>query len=183
MIKVNLLPDRRRSKRQPIRPLTGQRGLLIGAALITLISLGLGSMVLHQEYKGLLSEKKAKMATLAELKKESQEIEQLEGTYQTLLTRVRLLEHQSGRKFVPVRLMDSISQKLTPLSLWLLSLGFDGKKVQIDGRGLQNEDILTFVDALEQSSLWKNLIGIEMQKESYQRTSLYRFSLRFALRG
>lgn len=143
--------------------------------------LGLWSMTLHHEYNALLTEKEVKVGILAELKEKSQQTEILENTYTALLTRARLLEDQSGRKFAPVSLMDSISRSLNPLSLWLLRVGVDGKNVEIEGRGLQSEDILKFVDTLEQTAIWENLLAIEMQKESYQKIPVYRFSLRFTM--
>jgi type IV pilus assembly protein PilN len=181
MIKVNVLSFQRRSKRQQNRGFSGQASLFIGATLTVLAILGLWSMALHDEYKALLTEKEVKVAELAELKEKFEGTEILESTYKALLTRARLLEHQSGRKFVPVSLMDSISRSLTPLSLWLLRVGVDGKNVEIEGRGLQSEDILRFVDTLEQTLLWENLLAIEMQKESYQSIPVYRFTLRFTL--
>jgi len=82
-----------------------------------------------------------------------------------------------------VSLMDSVSRGLNPLSLWLLRFGVDGKHVEIEGRGLQSEDILKFVDTLEQTAPWGNLLAIEMQKESYQSIPVYRFSLKFTMDG
>ena len=121
------------------------------------------------------------MKALAELKENSQKAAVLKHSYTALLTRARLLEHHSGRKFAPVSLLDSISRSLNPLSLWLLRIGVAGEKVEIEGRGLQSEDILKFVDSLELTPFWGNLLTIEMQKESYQSRPVYRFSLRFTL--
>jgi len=145
--------------------------------------LGLWSLALHHEYNALLTEKDAKDGALAKLKKKFQRTEMLENTYTALLTRSRLLEQQSGHKFSPVSLMDSVSRSLNPLSLWLLRFGVDGKHVEIEGRGLQSEDILKFVDTLEQTAPWGNLLAIEMQKESYQSIPVYRFSLKFTMDG
>ncbi|UCE63318.1 MAG: PilN domain-containing protein [Nitrospirota bacterium] len=140
-------------------------------------------MALHHEYNALFAEKEIKVETLAELKEKFQQTEMLEKTHTALLTRARLLEHQSGRKFSPVSLMDSISWSLNPLSLWLLRVGVDEKNVEIEGRGLQSQDVLKFVDSLEQAAIWDNLLAIEMQKESYQSIPVYRFSLRFTING
>jgi type IV pilus assembly protein PilN len=138
-------------------------------------------MALHREYQALITEKEVKVGALAELKEKSQQTETLESTYAALLTRARLLEHQSGRKFAPVSLMDSISRSLNPLSLWLLRVGVDGRNVEIEGRGLQSEDIQKFVDTLEQTAPWESLLAIEMQKESYQSIPVYHFNLRFTM--
>ena len=181
MIKVNLFTHQRRSGRHLRRSFSGQTALLVGLALLVLSMLGLRSMALHHEYNSLLTDKEIKVGALAELKEKSQKTEILENTYTALLIRSRLLEHHSGRKFAPVSLMDSISRSLNPLNLWLLRVGVDGKNVEIEGRGLQSEDIMKFVDSLEQTAIWDNLLAIEMQKESYHSIPVYRFSLRFTL--
>ncbi|MDX1411022.1 MAG: PilN domain-containing protein [Nitrospirales bacterium] len=145
--------------------------------------MGLWSMVLHHEYHALLAENEIKVGALAKLKERFQKTEILQKTHTALLTRAGLLEHQSGRKFAPVSLMDSISRSLNPLSLWLLRIGVKEKHVEIEGRGLQSEDVLKFVDSLEQTDIWDNLLAIEMKKESYQSIPVCHFSLRFTIKG
>ena len=93
------------------------------------------------------------------------------------------MKQQSDNKFAPVSLLDMISRSLNPLNLWLHHLGVDGKNVEIEGRGWQSEDILKFVDTLEQSPHWGNLLAIETRKESYHNIPVYHFNLRFTMNG
>ena len=145
--------------------------------------LGVWSLALHHEYKALLIEKKNKVGALAKLKEKFQRTELLENTYEALLTRARLLDRQSGWKFNPVILMDSISRSLNPLNLWLLRVAVDGNKVEIEGRGWESEEIQEFVKSLEQAVLWEKLSAIEIIRESYQNISVYRFNLGFTIIG
>ena len=181
MIKVNLLPHHGRSGRPPRKGFSRQFALSIGLAVMVLGILGLWFMTVHHEYHALLADKKIRVKALAKLKEKFQKTEILQKTHTALLTRAGLLEHQAGRRFAPVRLMDSISRSLNPLSLWLLRIGVEEKNVEIEGRGLQSEDVLKFVDSLEQTDIWDNLLAIEMKKESYQSIPVCHFSLRFTL--
>ncbi len=181
MIKVNLLTHQRRSGGHQRKCLSRQSALFIGLALIVLVMMGLWSMALQHEYHALVAEKEIKVKALAKLKEKFQKTEILEKTHTALLTRAGLLEHQLGRKFSPVSLLDAISRSLDPLSLWLLRIGVEEKNVEIEGRGLQSDDVLKFVDSLEQTGIWDNLLAIEMKKESYQNIPVCHFSLRFTL--
>ena len=80
-------------------------------------------------------------------------------------------------------LLDSISRSVNPLSLWLLRLELDETNVEIQGRGLRGRDIQSFVDSLERTTIWEKLLVIEMDKESYQGVPVYRFGLRFTIKG
>ena len=51
------------------------------------------------------------------------------------------------------------------------------------GEEAKPEDILAFVDTLERSPIWRNLLGIETKTESFQGLPVYQFSLRFTLDG
>lgn len=183
MIKINLISLQSRLGRKQGRVFSSQTVLLFGLALIVLSILGIWSVSVHRQYNILLNEKNVMRRELAGLKQQSQQTEKLEKTHADLLARIRLLENRPERKFWPVRLMDLISRSLNPLSLWLLHVLMDGRKVEIEGRGLKSEEIQKFVNTLEQSAVWENLEAIEMQKESYEDLPVYHFNLRFTMTG
>ena len=150
---------------------------------MVLSMVGLWVMALHRQHNALLAEKHVKELALAEMKAKSRPTEILQKTYNTLLDQARFLEQQSEKKFTPVDLLDSISRSVNPLSLWLLRLEVDETNVEIQGRGLRGRDIQSFVDSLERTTFWEKLLAIEMDKESYQGVPVYRFGLRFTIKG
>ena len=158
---------------------------VIGVA-VSLVILGMcwmWTLSLNQELQALLDKKVAKEQMLAVLKKKSKQLALVQDKYKALVTRSHLMDQSFRKKIVPVTLMDVISRSLDPLNLWLHRVSVNGENVEINGRGGKPEDVLTFVNTLERSQIWRNLLGIETKTESFQGLAVYQFSLRFTLDG
>ena len=184
MIKINLLPQPNKTERceqdrmMPVPAVVGVAVFLVifGICWIWTISL-------NQELQALLDEKVAKEHISAELKKKSQLFKLAQDKQQALLTRSHLIDQGVSKKFVPVTLLDVVSRSLDPLPLWLHRVSVNGENVEIAGRGGKPEDVWQFVDALERSPIWRNLLGVETKTESFQGLPVYHFTLRFTLDG
>ena len=184
MIKINLLPQPNKLEAW-VQDQRMQVHTAIGVAVFIVIvgMCWMWTLALNQELQVLLDEKVSKEQISTELKKKSQQIELIQDKHKTLVTRSHLMGQSFSKKFVPVTLMDVISRSLDPLNLWLRRVSVNGENVEIDGRGGQTEDILKFVDTLEQSPIWRNLLAVETKAESYQGFPMYHFTLRFTIDG
>ena len=184
MIRINLLPQPRISGGEnQDRTMRVHAAIGVSVFLVTFGICWMWTLALNQELQALLDEKFVKEQISSELQKKSQQIELVQDKHEALVMRSHLMEQSFDKKFVPVTLMDVISRSLDPLNLWLYRVSVNGKNVEIDGRGLQTEDILKFVDSLEQTAIWQNLLAVETKAESFQGSSVYHFSLSFTIDG
>ena len=184
MIKINLLPQPNQSegweqdRMMPVPTVIG-----VAVFLVILGMCWMWTLTLNQELQALLDEKVAKERISAELKKKSQHIQLVQDQHQALVTRSLLMDQSVSNKFDPVTLMDVISRSVDPLNLWLHQVSVNGENVEITGRGGKSEDVLAFVDTLERSPIWHNLLGVETKTESFQGFPVHHFTLRFTLDG
>ena len=182
MIKINLLPKPQKSEgREPCGTKRGPRALGVAAFLVIIGMCWMWTLALNQELQTLLDHKVVKEQKLVELKKKEQQIQLIQDQYKVLLIRSDFIEQNLRKKFLPITFMDVISRNLDPLNLWLHRVSLNGMDVEIDGRGGNSEDIVQFVDSLEQSPIWQSLIAIETKPESIQGQSVYHFTLRFTI--
>ena len=184
MIKINLLPPSRNPEGwKQDRSMQVHSAIGVAVSLVIIGMCWMWTLAFNQELQSLLDKKVVKEQKIAELKKKAQQIQLVQDQHQALLMRSELMEQRFSKKFLPVTFMDVISRSLDPLNLWLHRVSLNGEDVEIDGRGGQNEDIFKFVDSLEQSPIWQNLIAIETKPESFQGQSVYHFTLRFTVDG
>jgi type IV pilus assembly protein PilN len=179
MIKVNLLPLKRKKKPKPIP------SFLITAASVTavilIVMLGL-VFVFNSRLSSKRAQYKANETKLAELKAKIKEVENFEKLNQTIQERNNLIEQLRKNQSIPVKLLDEASL-LLPNGVWLNAITELGENVNIDGYAFANSDIVSYVDNMKNSQTFTDVFLVESKSTNIDNSNLYMFKLTFKLKS
>jgi type IV pilus assembly protein PilN len=178
MIKVNLIPVKRKKKPKPVP------SFLIGTVVVTVV-VGIVMAYLVLFFSSRLSMKKAQFTAnekkIAELKEKIKAVQNFEQLNKTYKQRSDIIEQLSKNKSVPVRLLDELSN-LLPTGIWLQSMTLSGESIKIDGYGFTNSDIVSFVDNIKNSKMFTDVYLQESKSTTLENMPLYIFKLTFMVK-
>jgi len=178
MIKVNLLPVKRRRKAKPLP------SLLIVTILAT-VCVGIILAYLTFFFSSRLSAKKTRYAanekTIAELKEKIKAVEDFEQRNKTYKERNDIIEQLSKNKSVPVKLLDEVSI-LLPSGVWLKTMSEKGGMISIEGYGFTNTEIVSYVDNIKNSKMFTEVYLQESKSGEIEKIPLYMFKLTFKVK-
>ena len=178
MIKVNLIPLKRKKKAKPIPTF-----LIIGI-FVTILALFVSGFFIYRA-SATLSEKKAQSEAnkrkLSELKEKIKAVENYEQLNKTYEQRTEIIEKLSRNKSVPVILLDEVS-KLLPIGVWLDKMTVNDSSVKISGFGFTNTDIVSFVDNIKASQLFTDAYLLQSQSKKVDDVPVYQFELTFQIK-
>ena len=173
MIKVNLLPVKRKKKAKPLPT------FLIATVLITVI-IGIIMAYLVFFFNSRLSDKKAQFAAnekkIAALKEQIKAVEDFEKRNKMYKERNDIIEQLGKNKAIPVKVLTEISNVL-PAGIWLQAMSVSGRNVSISGYGYTNSEIVNFVDNLKASPLFDDVYLQESKSMEQEKISVYMFRL------
>ena len=179
MIKVNLLPVKRKKKSKPLPSF-----LLATIAVTVAACLIMGYLVFF--YTTRLSARKATYAQnetkIAELKEKIKAVEDFEKRNKNFKERNDIIEQLSKNRSVPARLLDELSS-LQPAGIWLKTLSVTGDSISLDGYGFSNNEIVTYVDNIKGSKLFTEVYLQESKSTEYEKIALYMFKLTLKIKG
>jgi type IV pilus assembly protein PilN len=173
MIKVNLLPVKRKKKAKPLPSfLLATIGVTVAACLI------MGYLVFF--FTTRLAERKSTFArnenTIAELKEKIKAVEDFEKRNNNFKERNDIIEQLSKNRTVPARLLDELS-RLQPAGIWLRTLSVAGDSISLDGYGFSNTEIVTYIDNIKGSKLFTDVYLQESQSTELEKIPLYIFKM------
>ncbi len=179
MIKVNLLPvKRKRKKAEPLPP-------FIITMVITAIITGIVMAYLVFSFNSRLSAKKTEVANnekkIAELKEKIKAVENFEQLNKAIQQRSDVIEQLRKNQGVPVRLLDGISS-LLPQGVWLNTLSVSGDNINIEGYGFTNSDVVSYVDNIKNSKIFTEVYLQESKSATVENVALYIFKLTFKVK-
>jgi len=173
MIKVNLLPVKRKKKAKPLPAF-----LLATIAVTVAACLIMGYLVFFITTR--LSERKATFAKnetiIAELKEKIKAVEDFEKRNINFKERNDIIEQLSKNRSIPARLLDELSS-LQPTGIWLQTLSVAGDSISLDGYGFTNTEIVTYVDNIKGSKLFTEVYLQESKSMESEKIPLYMFKL------
>jgi type IV pilus assembly protein PilN len=178
MIKVNLIPIKRKKKAKPVPTF-----LIIGI-LVTLVALFISGFFFFRATTQL-SSKKAQFAAnenkLAELKEKIKAVENFEQLNKTYAQRSDIIEKLSKNKSVPVILLEEVS-KLLPIGVWLDNMTVTGTTVKLNGYGFTNTDIVAYVNNIKASNIFTDTYLLQSKSMDVDKVPVYRFQLTFRIK-
>ena len=154
MIRINLISEGRRPvvarKARPKLAIGDQDpSLFFLAGGLVLGLLIAGGLVLY--YNAQLAAAKAKVAEQkAEMKKLRpilKEVKQFKKKQKRLETKIDVINKLNARRKGPVRVMDEVSRALPDL-VWLQSMSIRGRRVTLNGKGMNTNAIAAFIENL-----------------------------------
>lgn len=184
MIKINLLPVKRASKKSksPADEAMMQLGIGLGVALIFLGACGYRWQMLVDEVAQQTLTKENKVKELDALKKKVQEVEDYEKKKRLLEDKIRIIEQLRKNQSGPVRLLDHMSQSLDPVKVWLSSVEGD-TQVTVVGKALTNDDIVEFIKNLQHSNYFSSVTLQESVQSLEDGVTVYSFKISMTVKG
>ncbi|NOZ25203.1 MAG: PilN domain-containing protein [Nitrospirae bacterium] len=184
MIRINLLPVKRKKKPKPI---PGFVVATVVASIIVIVGVVFAYVNIKEEIKTLQARKTANEQKLQELKKKLKALE----NYETL---VKAVERKKGvilqlrkNQGVPVRLMDELSKDL-PNGIWLKELKTMGNTVDIEGYAFTNSDVVKYVNRLKKSPLFNSVYLAESKRKEIsaggtkEKIPVYNFKIKLGVK-
>lgn len=183
MIRVNLLPVKRKKKPKPVPVF-----IVVTIALVLLASIGViyAYYNVKEEIKDLNARKAANDKRIAELKKRLKELENYESLVKSVEKKKKVIIQLRKNQAVPVRLLDVLSRHLPP-GTWLKELKFRGSSLDLDGYAFTNSDVVKYVNNLKGSRFFNSVHLAESKRENLkglkEEVSVYKFTIKADLRG
>jgi len=175
MIRINLLPVKRKRKAKPLPSFVIATTLVVLMTFIALAYVYFYYDTTLQTAKTNVEANKQKIADLKEKIKEVNDFEKLNKTYDE---RNKAIEQLRKNQNIPAMMLDEISRDL-PTGIWLQSLTISGGNVSIDGFGFTNSDVVAYVDNLKKSKRFSDIFLQESKQTEIQKIPLYTFKLVF----
>ncbi len=173
MIKVNLIPAKRKKKAKPLPTF-----------LIVTIGLSLAAIAvmiyLNFYFQGRINAKKAQIADnekrIAELAQKIKAVNDYENLNADFKKRKGIIEELGKNKSLPVKLLDEISRLLSD-GVWLTSLDITGGNLTLACTGFNNTDVVNFVNSLKGSKLLTDVYLQESVQANVSGYSVYNFRI------
>lgn len=173
MIRINLLPTKRRKKPKPlaIPIIVSAFGLLLAS-----VSLFTWNMMLGSKIKLLESKKADQKSKSEDLDKKIAGVQDFESVKQTFIDRIGIIEKLRKSQNTPVKILNELSLRLTE-GIWFTSMNISGSKIDIDGFGFSNQEIVSFVQSLKGSGLIKEVSLKGTQKSAIDGIEVFSFKI------
>lgn len=173
MIRINLLPVKRKKKPKPLP------SFVVTATFITLLVIFILGYLFYY-YNSRLAEARSRFETnkqkIEELKKRIKEVDDFEKLNKTIEERNQIIEQLRKSQNIPVVMLDELSKAL-PKGVWLHSLTLSGNSLSIDGYGFTNSDVVAYVDNLKSSKVFTEISLQESKQVEIEKIPLYQFKI------
>jgi len=154
MIRINLLPFRAARKKENIRR---QISIFLLSLAFLLIILFYYNFSLNSKIGNLDASIKTTKAALGKYEKINKEIAQIKKKLNNLKKKLAVMDTLEANRFIPVKLLDTMTQVIVPKRMWFTRLNTRGKKVEISGVALDNTTVADFMIRLENSGLFNKV--------------------------
>jgi len=179
MIKVNLLPTKKKRKQKPVP------AFLIYTVLLTL-AVGAIFLYIAYHFNSAVSAKETKVRenekTIAALKEKIKAVEDFEKLNKTFQQRKDIIEELGRNKSRPVKILDEISAVL-PAGVWLTSADVTGIDVSLSCIAFSNTDVVNYVNNLKNSKLFTDIYLQESVQSKVATNTVYSFKLTFKVKA
>lgn len=185
MIKINLLP-KREVKRAAIPTEIGlskdillKLGLPVSIAIFLVIAVFAYMEITKSSLKNDIEQNKK---NLAQLQQKIEEVKKIEQMNKEIEIKTKIIEDLKKMQSTPVMLLNTVSKKL-PEGVWLVGLSYENRAVSIEGMAFSNLNIVAFVDNLKSVIDFQNVNLVESQQTEFDKVPVYKFVIKFDVRG
>lgn len=187
MIRINLLPTKRKKKAKPMPMYLVYAGFALAASLAVLFFF---NSYMNSRIKALETDKASKQAELKKLDELIKHVKDFEAKKADLERRINVILGIAEKKPIASMLLDEMSKRLTE-GIWLTTVTFKTDKVQIAGMGFNNADIVSYVEHLKDTGerkiypnsrmVFSNVKLHGTQKATLKKQTVYKFSVSFKI--
>ena len=183
MIRINLLPEPRTKgakKQWDVR--IEAAGAAVVIVLVVLACFYYAS-ILDDEIQAKQLTKQDKEKQIAALQQQVKQVEDFEKKKKQLEDKGRIIDQLEKTRGGPVRTMDYISQSLEPLKLWLTRLDLKDKQVEMEGKGMSQDDIVEFINNLRRTEHFASIRLVESKAAVESKANVYQFRISASLKS
>ena len=174
MIRINLVPQdeaRRQAEKQRDR----QVAILVAALLF--VSVCFAEFFTRRTASEVQAEAEVYRAQLAQLTKKYQEKVLLERKRKELEAKLDTIDLLERQRRGPVQVLDDLGEA-TPDQLWLTEMRESGGAAFLSGRGLDNQTVASFMQNLERSPYFADVVLVETKQVEEGKAKLKEFAIR-----
>jgi type IV pilus assembly protein PilN len=179
MIRINLLPTKRKKKAKPVPT------FIVVGVIVLVISLAISlyaGYFMNSKIEALQEQKKANEKKLAELEKKRKEVEKFEALNKTFQDRKKIIEELSKNQSIPVRILDEVARSLTE-GVWITGMNISRGAITITGIGFSNSDIVTYVQSLKAAPLFTDVALHSTSRVKADDAEVFNFSISFKVKA
>lgn len=178
MIKVNLIPVKRKRRSKPVP------GYLVSMVVLLIVTAAVLAYFVHSLNSQVTTKKRIiaeNNQRIAQLKDKIKAVADYEKRNEDYRKKRDLVEKLSKNRTMPVKLLDEISS-LLPKGVWLRGLSLNGDKVSLSATGFTNTDVVNYVNNCKNSKMFTDVYLRESVQGSVSGFSVYNFSLTFKVK-
>ncbi len=182
MIRINLLPVEKRKRKKKPKPVPG---FVVACVILLAVSAAASyyaSYYFKSKITALEETKKQNQEKLTQLDERIKEVKNFEALNKTFTDRKTVIEQLRKNQGAPVKILAEMASRLTE-GVWITSMSISGDKINIAGIGFTNPEIVTFVQSLKSSPLFKEvyLHGTNQSKIGNIETFTFNLTLQVAV--
>jgi len=178
MIRINLIPTKRKKKAKPV---PGFIIALVLVLIVTVVAVGWATFWV----KGEISSRKAQLSRdqqkLTELKKKVKEVEDYEKNNAEFEQKKNVIEELKRNQNAPTRFMHELAANLAD-GVWIEKLSERNWRVTIKGFGFSNTDIVNYMDNLKRSPYVTDVQLSQTSQVVREDVELYSFEASFTIK-
>jgi type IV pilus assembly protein PilN len=180
MIRINLLPVKRKKKTQPLPPFIIQ-GIIV--LIVTIAVLAFFGFHIKGKVASKQSQKAQKEKKLAELNEQLKEVANFEKDNALFERQNKVIEQLKSRQKAPLVLLDEVSARL-PEGVWLVELKEQagGGSVNLMGYAFSNSELVSYVQRLKGSRYLTNVALVESRQSKIGQFSVYKFKIQLKVK-
>jgi len=173
MIRVNLLPVKRRKRQASVPPY-----ILVLVLVLLLVGTGLAFMThsLNGTIEEYIAEKSANDAEIKNLNKIIKDVDDFEANNREYEQKRKVIENLQTYQNAPIQLLNELIARMVD-NVWLDSLTENNWNISLTGKGYSNADIVAFVDSLKASPHFKDVVLVQTKRADEQGIPIYAFSI------
>lgn len=174
MIKVNLLPVKRKKKAKPVP------AFLLSAIGVFILA-GAVNAYLVYFFNSRVDERKATVAKndakIKELQDKIKAADEFEKKNKAVQQQNDVIEQLTKNRSVPVKVLDGVSSQL-PIGVWLTGLEVKGMDITLSCMGFSNTEVVNYVNNLKNSPIFTEVFLLESVLDQVAGVSVYKFKIK-----
>ncbi len=183
MIKINLLPDTKPTKKRKAAAAFGGAGrlnlmLVAGGVAVGLLVILVHYLILASQIKDLDEKIRKDQLEVARLESILREVKDFEDKKSRLQKKVDLINQLKQNQKGPVRLMDEVSNALPDL-VWIESMEYRGNTINIGGKAFNPPAVSNFITNLKKIPSFQEPVLLDLRATAAGSAQLYSYRLTF----
>lgn len=181
MIKINLLPTKRKTPRKVTEL---QQQVIIGVVVFgaVIAAMAFYYLSLNAKISAREQELAAAMAEIARQDNMLREVKNVEDERKKVTDKIGIIEQLKKNQQGPVRLLDEISRAI-PATADITSMTEAGGNINLSGEAFSNEDVVRFVEKLKASAFFTDVFLMETSQRDKEGYEIYEYKIQFRYKG